>query len=99
MASTLKSLDFYRLMPRELTEPSVTGASCKDNYFHQSIIVSVISMTFVAFLIIYQMVKFLTLNVTSELMLLDPRLHSRSSENKVNRELINPFIVEHNDGH
>ena len=56
-------------------------------------------MTFVAFLIIYQMVKFLTLNVTSELMLLDPRLHSRSSENKVNCELINPFIVEYNDGH
>lgn len=68
-------------MPRDLTEPSVTGAS-----------VSVISMTFVIFLIIYQMVKFLTMNVTSELMLLDPRLHSKSSENKLNITMDIDFV-------
>lgn len=25
----IKSLDFYRVLPRELTEPSLTGASSK----------------------------------------------------------------------
>ncbi len=56
-------------------------------------------MTFVIFLIIYQMVKFLTMNVTSELMLLDPRLQSRSSENKVRVSVLGHFLVKYNDGH
>lgn len=87
ISDALKSVDFYRVLPKDMTEPTVTGASGKYlttiYYLHS---VSVFAMAMLFLMLTNQLFKFLKVNATSELTLIDPSQHVFASANKVTRE-------------
>ena len=72
IADKVRGCDYYRVMPRELTEPTVTGASGNFMILYSLCLVSLVSMTVLMFMLVMEFAKFLTIKATSELALFDP---------------------------
>lgn len=68
----IKFFDFYRVMPREMTEPSMTGASSKFHFFNYWLLVSLISMSILMIMIITNYANYLTIEGQTEFTLQDP---------------------------
>nr|CDP97065.1 Bm7215, isoform e [Brugia malayi] len=62
----IKRFDIYRKVPRDLTQPTTTGA-----------IISVVCISFILFMVINDLLNFLTLEVRSELFVDDPGREGR----------------------
>ncbi|CDW91058.1 UNKNOWN [Stylonychia lemnae] len=61
IADCIKSFDFYRVMPRELSEATVSGAT-----------ISVISSTLLSLLLVYEFAKYMQFNESRELAIANP---------------------------
>ncbi|VDK28236.1 unnamed protein product [Gongylonema pulchrum] len=71
-------LDIYRKVPRDLTQPTTTGA-----------IISIVCVSFIFFMVISDLVSFLTLEIRSELFVDDP---GREGRIKVHLNVSLPYL-------
>lgn len=78
----VKKVDFYRVMPKGLTEPSVHGASSNIHYSFTNMLKRVVSMAATCLLLLLltsQLAKYLSIKLESDIVLFDPTVpHSNS---------------------
>ena len=56
LTDMIKSMDFYRMMPSELTEPTVSGASSKNKIFNDELKISFNVCNDGAYVPVYQLI-------------------------------------------
>ncbi|KAK2143437.1 hypothetical protein LSH36_840g02016 [Paralvinella palmiformis] len=76
MQFDIRRLDIYRKVPKDLTQPTITGAC-----------ISILSCIFMVFLFYSELVSFITTEIESEMFVEDPMTHSEKIPVKLDIEL------------